>query len=102
MNLSTAKSERRAKEVGVRKVIGADKKSLILQFLTESILISLLAAVLSIIIIIIALPYFKELVSKNISISFLTASTWLFLLGFALFTGLLAGEIGRASCRERV
>lgn len=91
MNLSTAKSERRAKEVGVRKVIGADKKSLILQFLTESILISLLAAVLSIIIIIIALPYFNELVSKNISISFLTASTWLFLLGFALFTGLLAG-----------
>lgn len=91
MNLSTAKSERRAKEVGVRKVIGADKKSLIFQFLTESILISLLAAVLSIIIIIIALPHFNELVSKNISISFLTASTWLFLLGFALFTGLLAG-----------
>ncbi|MGB7528178.1 ABC transporter permease [Sphingobacterium cellulitidis] len=91
MNLSTAKSERRAKEVGVRKVIGADKKSLIFQFLTESILISLLAAVLSIIIIIIALPHFNELVSKNISISFLTASTWLFLLGFALFTGLIAG-----------
>jgi len=91
MNLSTAKSERRAKEVGVRKVIGANKKSLIFQFLTESILISLFAVVLTILIVVLALPYFNELVSKNLSISFLTPSTWLFLIGFALLTGVLAG-----------
>src|SRR5690606_30941727 len=65
MNLSTAKSERRAKEVGVRKVIGANRKSLMLQFLMESMLISLLALVLSLVIIVLVLPYFNELVSKN-------------------------------------
>ncbi len=91
MNLSTAKSERRAKEVGVRKVVGASKKSLILQFLTESVMISLTAVVLSVIIIILALPYFNELLSKNLSISLITPFTWIFLIGFALFTGLLAG-----------
>ena len=91
MNLSTAKSEKRAKEVGVRKVIGANKKSLIFQFLTESIMISLFSLAISIILIIIALPYFNNLVSKDLSISFLTGSTWLYLLGFALLTGVLAG-----------
>ena len=91
MNLSTAQSERRAKEVGVRKVIGANKKSLIFQFLTESILISLFAMVFTVIFIIIALPYFNELVAKNLSISLLTPSIWLFLLGFSILTGILAG-----------
>ena len=91
MNLSTAKSERRAKEVGVRKVIGANKRSLIFQFLTESILISLLAMLLTVIFIIIALPYFNELVSKNLSISLLTGWTSLYFFGFALLTGVLAG-----------
>ncbi len=91
MNLSTAKSERRAKEVGVRKVIGANRRSLVFQFLTESILISIFSLVVSILIIIIALPYFNALVSKNLSISFLAASTWLYLLAFALLTGILAG-----------
>jgi ABC-type antimicrobial peptide transport system permease subunit len=91
MNLSTAKSERRAKEVGVRKVIGADKKSLIFQFLTESIMISIFAMILTIIIVTIALPFFNELVQKNLSISFLTPETWIFFFGFALLTGILAG-----------
>ncbi len=91
MNLSTAKSERRAKEVGVRKVIGAKKQSLIFQFLTESMLLSLLAMLLAIILIIITLPYFNELVSKNLSVTFLTSSTWFYFVGFALLTGVLAG-----------
>ncbi|MVZ63487.1 ABC transporter permease [Sphingobacterium humi] len=91
MNLSTAKSERRAKEVGVRKVIGANRKSLMLQFLMESMLISLLALVLSLVIIVLVLPYFNELVSKNLSISFITPTTWLFLIAFSLITGLFAG-----------
>ena len=91
MNLSTAKSERRAKEVGVRKVIGANKQSLIFQFLTESVLISFFAVVLTVIIMVITLPYFNELVSKNLSLSFLSLNSWLFLFGFALCTGILAG-----------
>lgn len=91
MNLSTAKSERRAKEVGVRKVIGANKQSLIFQFLTESVLISFFAVILTVIIMVITLPYFNELVSKNLSLSFLSLNSWLFLFGFALCTGILAG-----------
>lgn len=91
MNLSTAKSEHRAKEVGVRKVIGANKQSLIFQFLTESVLISFFAVVLTVIIMVITLPYFNELVSKNLSLSFLSLNSWLFLFGFALCTGILAG-----------
>lgn len=90
MNLSTAKSERRAKEVGVRKVIGATKNSLIFQFLTEGILISFFAVIVAIFLIIIALPHFNALVSKNLSTSFLTLSTWCYLLVFALLTGVLA------------
>nr|WP_066750615.1 ABC transporter permease [Sphingobacterium sp. CFCC 11742] len=91
MNLSTAKSELRAKEVGVRKVVGAGKKSLIVQFLSESMLISLLAMILAIVIMIVALPFFNHLVSKDLSISFLSPITWLLLIAFALLTGLLAG-----------
>ena len=91
MNLSTAKSEHRAKEVGVRKVIGANKQSLIFQFLTESVLISFFAVILTVIIMVITLPYFNELVSKNLSLSFLSLNSWLFLFGFALCTGILAG-----------
>lgn len=91
MNLSTARSERRAKEVGVRKVIGANKKSLMAQFLIESILISMIGMVLATILVVIVLPFFNELVGKQLSLSLLNVQTWLFLIVFALFTGILAG-----------
>ncbi|WP_286735822.1 MULTISPECIES: ABC transporter permease [Sphingobacterium] len=91
MNLSTARSERRAKEVGVRKVIGANKTSLMAQFLVESILISLIGMVLATILVFMVLPFFNELVGKQLSLSLLNLPTWLFLIGFALFTGVLAG-----------
>ncbi|MDR2281735.1 MAG: ABC transporter permease [Sphingobacterium sp.] len=91
MNLSTARSERRAREVGVRKVIGANRSSLIVQFLTESILISLFAMLLAIIIVVIVLPYFNTLFAKNISFSLQSFHTWWCLIAFTLFTGVLAG-----------
>ncbi|WDF68027.1 ABC transporter permease [Sphingobacterium oryzagri] len=91
MNLSTARSERRAKEVGVRKVIGATKHSLTLQFLTESILVSLFAVVLATGLVFLMLPFFNDLVGKTLSLSFLNVQTWLFLIGFAVLTGLFAG-----------
>ncbi|MFD1768433.1 ABC transporter permease [Sphingobacterium suaedae] len=91
MNLSTARSERRAKEVGVRKVIGARKKSLIAQFLAESLLVSLFGMLVATLFVFITLPFFNELVGKQLSLSFLDFRTWLFLLFFAIFTGLLAG-----------
>jgi putative ABC transport system permease protein len=92
MNLSTARSEKRAKEVGIRKVVGAQKKSLIGQFLAESILISFIAGLFALAIILIALPYFGDLVQKKISLNFSDYRFWLAGTGIILFTGMLAGS----------
>lgn len=92
MNLSTARSERRAKEVGVRKVVGADRKSLIAQFIVESVLISFAAMILAVGCIILILPAFNNLVEKNLHISLLSGSNWLFLIIFTIITGVLAGS----------
>ncbi|MES1219050.1 MAG: ABC transporter permease [Bacteroidota bacterium] len=67
MNLSTARSEKRAKEVGVRKVLGAEKRSLIFQFIGEALFMSFLAAIAALVIISLALPAFNLLVKKNLS-----------------------------------
>ena len=92
MNLSTARSEKRAKEVGIRKVIGAQKKSLILQFLGESILVSFLACFLALIIIFISLPAFNNLVEKNLRLDLGSLWFWIIGLGIILFTGILSGS----------
>jgi putative ABC transport system permease protein len=92
MNLSTARSERRAKEVGIRKVVGARKGSLIGQFIGESILISFLAALLALGIVLLSLPGYNKLTDKNLFISFGSVYTWLTAIAFILFTGLLAGS----------
>jgi ABC-type antimicrobial peptide transport system permease subunit len=92
MNLSTARSEKRAKEVGVRKVVGADKKSLVFQFIAESILISALAGILSILMLYLLLPSFNELSMKNLRLEFDNVFYWLSFLGFVLMTGFLAGS----------
>src|SRR5690606_6413201 len=64
MNLSTARSERRAKEVGIRKTVGSSKAHLIIQFLTESVLTVFLALCLSLLLIQLALPWFNEVADK--------------------------------------
>jgi putative ABC transport system permease protein len=92
MNLSTARSERRAKEVGIRKVVGAQKGSLIAQFIGESILISFLAALLALAIVLLSLPAYNQLTDKTLFINFSSIGTWLAAIGFILFTGLLAGS----------
>ncbi|WP_462264107.1 ABC transporter permease [Mucilaginibacter sp.] len=92
MNLSTARSEKRAKEVGVRKVVGAPKSTLIIQFITESILLSLFAGILAVIIVSLCLPAFNDLVGKRLFIPFANPLYWLFGLGFVAFTGILAGS----------
>jgi len=93
MNLSTARSSNRAKEVGVRKVLGSLKVNLINQFLAESILISCIAMILALIITWSLLPYFNHLAAKEITLSFVT-KPWLspLLLTLVLGTGLLAGS----------
>jgi putative ABC transport system permease protein len=92
MNLSTARSASRAKEVGIRKVVGSEKKLLIRQFLTESILTTVISTVLAIGIAWLCLPWFNDLSAKELHISDLLQSRYLvFLIALPLIVGLLAG-----------
>ncbi|GGB17278.1 ABC transporter permease [Puia dinghuensis] len=92
MNLSTARSERRAKEVGIRKVVGAPRSRLISQFIGESVLLSFLAALVAIGIVLLSLPGFNTLTGAQLYIPFGNPWFWLSGLVFILFTGLLAGS----------
>ncbi len=92
MNLTTARSARRAKEVGLRKVVGAARGQLIGQFLGESLLISFLALVLAIVIVSLSLPAFNILAEKDLHLHFSDGTFWLSLIGIAALTGLLAGS----------
>ncbi|MCQ6956888.1 ABC transporter permease [Mucilaginibacter aquariorum] len=92
MNLSTARSEKRAKEVGIRKVVGASKSSLIGQFLGESIMIALIAGVVALIIIELSLPAFNNLTQKHLFVPFSSPSFWLIVVSFILFTGIVSGS----------
>ena len=90
MNLSTARSEKRAKEVGIRKVMGAEKKSLIFQFLGESILMCALALFLALTLVILCLPFFNAFTTKSLTL-LQTPAIMYWIGGLALFTGLLSG-----------
>jgi len=92
MNLSTARSEKRAREVGVRKAIGSQRSDLIFQFLTESILITFAAFILSVVFVQLALPSFNTLTGVSISIPYANPLFWLAMISYVLITGLLAGS----------
>jgi putative ABC transport system permease protein len=92
MNLSTARSEKRAKEVGIRKVVGASKGSLISQFLGESIMIAFFSGILALIIIQLSLSGFNNLTDKHLIIPYNSPVFWLISLSFILFTGVLSGS----------
>jgi putative ABC transport system permease protein len=92
MNLATARSEKRYKEVGIRKVIGATRERLIGQFLGESFLITILALFLAVIFTELALPAFNSLTEKQLAIYYFSPWYWLFALLFAGLVGLLAGS----------
>ncbi|HWZ03395.1 MAG TPA: ABC transporter permease [Mucilaginibacter sp.] len=92
MNLATARSARRAKEIGLRKVAGAVRGQLILQFLSESVFISFLSLVLALVIVIMLLPVFNQLADRKLVINLSDAKLWLSLLGIALITGLISGS----------
>ncbi len=91
MNLSTARSGKRANEVGVRKVLGSSKKRLVGQFLTESMILSAMSAILSIVLVVLLLPSFNTLVEKQIELRLSEPIHILSLLGITLICGLLAG-----------
>ena len=92
MNLATARSEKRAKEVGVRKVLGAGKQKLILQFIGEALFIALLSAIAAVVIMVIVMPVFNTLVQKQLSPGFDQPLHIVALLLITLICGLLAGS----------
>ncbi|SMD43923.1 putative ABC transport system permease protein [Aquiflexum balticum DSM 16537] len=93
MNLSTARSMERAKEVGIRKSIGADKNSLMIQFLGESLIIVLLSAIVAVIFISMAMPLMNNLTGKELEVyRILNWQTIPFILGIIIIVGLLAGS----------
>lgn len=92
MNLSTARSERRAREVGVRKVMGAFRKQVIFQFLCEAMLLTFISLLLGIFLAVIALPALNHYTGKSLTFDLSNWQMWLSLLGMVLFTGLLAGS----------
>jgi putative ABC transport system permease protein len=92
MNLSTARSEKRAREVGVRKVIGSSRMGLIMQFLTESIIITFISFGLSLGLVQLLLPAFNGLVKTQVAIPYSNVTFWLIMIGYVLLTGLLAGS----------
>jgi ABC-type lipoprotein release transport system permease subunit len=92
MNLSTARSEKRAKEVGIRKAVGSLRNQLIKQFFCESVLIAVLAFILAILLVWLAIPYFNEISNKSVSILWDVPVFWIACIGFTVFTGIIAGS----------
>lgn len=92
MNLSTARSEGRAREVGVRKVLGAHKKSLVTQFMVESLIMAFISAFLAVIIVLLALPFFNILVEKQLTPGLNVPLHWVALIAIAVIGGLIAGS----------
>ena len=92
MNLSTARSEKRAKEVGIRKAIGSLKSQLITQFFSESLLVVGLAFLLSIIFVLAALPFFNEVADKKMVFPWKEPLFWIVSIGFSILTGIIAGS----------
>lgn len=92
MNLSTARSEKRAKEVGIRKSVGSLKTQLVGQFLSESVLVALLSFGLCLLLVFLFMPVFNTLADKNIRLPWSNGVFWLLALLFTLLTGLISGS----------
>ena len=92
MNLSTARSEKRAKEVGIRKTLGSLRQQLITQFFSESLLVSFFSFVISILLVQLALSWFNEIADKQMVIHWSSPLFWMTGLVFTLFTGVIAGS----------
>ncbi|MBS1500948.1 MAG: ABC transporter permease, partial [Bacteroidetes bacterium] len=91
VNLFTARSEKKAREVGVRKAIGSNRASLVLQFLTESVLVTFIAALFAIAIVQVSLPAFNALTGNSLKIPYTEPLFWILLLLFIAFIGVMAG-----------
>lgn len=92
MNLTTARSVKRAKEIGIRKVVGAERKSLVRQFIGEAILVAFFATVIAILLVTILLPVFNSITGKQIELPVKDFIFWAGLGGLVLITGLISGS----------
>jgi len=93
MNLATARSAKRAKEIGIRKVLGSERKQLISQFMAEALIYTLFATFLAVGVVFLVLPAFNQLADKELSLnSFLDIKTWAFIAFLAIITALLSGS----------
>ncbi len=92
MNLATARSESRAREVGIRKSVGSRRKELIFQFLGESVMVTFLSSVLAIVVVELVLPSYNLLVNKNISIDYTDPWLWSIAFGWVFVIGIFAGS----------
>lgn len=92
MNLSTARSEKRAKEVGIRKTIGSVRKQLVYQFFSESFLVVIFSFIASCVLVSLLLPWFNNLSGKEMKLPLYNFTFWLICAGFIFITGLLAGS----------
>src|ERR1700759_409092 len=90
MNLSTARSEKRAKEIGIRKAVGSLRNQLISQFFCESLLMAALAFTASLFFVSFALPFFNEIADKKVTILWFNPVFWVVCLCFTFFTGVVA------------
>lgn len=91
MNLATARSFRRSREVGIRKVVGARRGSLIVQFISESILVTFISMILAVVLTMALLPTFNVMTGKLLAIDFGNLMYWIYGFAFLIFTGLLSG-----------
>ena len=92
MNLSTARSEKRAREIGIRKTLGSRRGQVIGQLLSESLLVAILALLLSLVLVGLSLPYFNAISEKDMHIPWGNGVFWALIGGFTVFTGLIAGS----------
>jgi ABC-type antimicrobial peptide transport system permease subunit len=92
MNLSTARSERRAREVGIRKTVGTTRSQLVVQFLVESVLVTGIAAVLAVLLAQLSMPWFNDLSGKDIHLPVASPFFWATVFGMTLLVGVIAGS----------
>jgi ABC-type antimicrobial peptide transport system permease subunit len=92
MNLATARSERRAREVGVRKSVGSRRRELIFQFLGESLLITAISFLLALVVVELALPFYNDLTQKKLMLDFASPLFWIISMGVVILTGVVSGS----------
>ena len=92
MNLSTARSEKRSREVGIRKTLGSNRKQLVFQFFLESMILAFISFIIALLAVYLLLPWFNKLVDKHLTLFVPSVGFWTLALAIILFTGLVAGS----------